>query len=179
MELDQDDLKFVVDRAPKAVLVFGHGGEIVYRNPPAQKFLGRYQLPAEVGSITKRLFAAIALGKAAETFPGQICFSKEISDRRWVFLVEYRDRARPLICVYFSAESVSDRFDLNALRDQYRLTRREADVLRHVLDGLNNQEISEELGIALQTVKDYLSAIYGKTGVQDRFSLLRHLLVPR
>jgi DNA-binding NarL/FixJ family response regulator len=91
--------------------------------------------------------------------------------------VAYREDENPIVCIYFSSEAVSDQFDLNALRQQYRLTRRETAVLRHLLDGLSNQEISEELGIAVQTVKDHLSIIYGKHGVQDRFSLLRHLLV--
>ena len=177
MLIQADVLKFVADKSPKRILVFNVRHELVYQNPSARKYLEQYQLPAELHALTERLFSAMALKKAAVTFPGQICFSKEIGARRWVFSVEYREGEYPLVCVYFSGEAVSDQFDLNALRQQYRLTRRETAVLRHVLDGLNNQEISEELGIAVQTVKDHLSTIYGKHGVQDRFSLLRHLLV--
>lgn len=170
-------LKFAVEKCPKSIVVFSALQELVYQNPSARKFLARHQLPEELHSLSKRLFNAMALRNAAETFPGQIRFSKEIGGKSWSFLLEYCAGEHPLLCVYFSSETVSGRFDLNALRQQYRLTRRETDVLRHVLDGLNNQEISEELGIAVQTVKDHLSTTYGKLGVQDRFSLLRHLLV--
>jgi len=175
MPLQADVLKFIVDRSPKSVIVYDASLELVYQNPSARKFLARYTLPEEVHSLKKRLFSAMALKGAAGTLPGRICFSREIGERRWVFLAEYREDDPPLLCFYFSEESVSSRFDLNALRQQHRLTRREADILRHMLDGLNNQEISEELGIGMQTVKDHLSSIYGKLGVHDRFSLLRHL----
>jgi ATP/maltotriose-dependent transcriptional regulator MalT len=175
---EADVLRFVVDKSPKSVIVYDAGLGVVYQNPAARKFLARHRLPEEIHPLTRRLFAAIALKKAAELFPGRICFSREIDERRWVFQMEYRQEEQPLVCLYFSDETVSGHIDINALRQQSHLSRREADVLRHVLDGLNNQEIAEELGIALQTVKDHLSSIYLKHGVHDRFSLLRQLTVP-
>jgi DNA-binding NarL/FixJ family response regulator len=48
------------------------------------------------------------------------------------------------------------------------LTRREAEVLDLVVRDLDNAEIAEELGIAQQTVRNYVSIIYGKIGVADR-----------
>ena len=66
--------------------------------------------------------------------------------------------------------------NLNVLRQQHKLTRRETDVLRHLLDGLSNLAISQELGVIEQTVKDYVSEVFKKLGVHDRFALLRHLI---
>jgi DNA-binding NarL/FixJ family response regulator len=65
---------------------------------------------------------------------------------------------------------------VNEIRQQYKLTRREADIIRRVLDGLKNIEISKDLEIVEQTVKDHLSNIYMKIGVQDRFDLIRSLV---
>jgi DNA-binding NarL/FixJ family response regulator len=65
---------------------------------------------------------------------------------------------------------------LNVIRRQYRLTRKQTDILRRVVDGLKNVEISEELSITEQTVKDHLTNIYEKMGVADRMSLMRSLL---
>jgi DNA-binding NarL/FixJ family response regulator len=67
---------------------------------------------------------------------------------------------------------------VNEIRQQYKLTRREADIIRRVLDGLKNLEISKELEIGEQTVKDHLTSIYQKIGVQDRFDLIRSLISP-
>ncbi|KPK45521.1 MAG: hypothetical protein AMK74_03230 [Nitrospira bacterium SM23_35] len=65
---------------------------------------------------------------------------------------------------------------MNEIRKQFRLTRRETDILRRVLDGLKNVEIAEELEISEQTVKDHLSNIYMKSGVENRFDLARLLM---
>ena len=65
---------------------------------------------------------------------------------------------------------------MNEIRQQYKLTRRETDIIRRVLDGLKNIEISKDLEIVEQTVKDHLSNIYMKIGVQDRFDLIRSLV---
>ncbi len=48
------------------------------------------------------------------------------------------------------------------------LTRREAEVLDLVLQDLDNMEIGDRLGIAPQTVRNYVSLVYGKIGVADR-----------
>jgi DNA-binding CsgD family transcriptional regulator len=169
-------LSFALDQSPERVIVYDGARRLVYANLKARKFLDRYALPAEIPSLTGRIFDAIALGRARELFPGEIWLFKEIEERRWLFHVAFREAPGALVCVYFSDETVTGRFDLNLVRKQYRLSRRELDVLRHLLDGLKNLDIAEELGITEQTVKDYLSSIYGKVGVPDRFSLLRHLI---
>ena len=173
---EHDVLRFVVEKSTERIVVYDSRHAIVYQNCSAKTFLDRHELPEEVPSLTERLFKAIAAKKTAETFPGHISFSKEIGERRWVFTVAWREDPYPLVCVYFTDETVSSCFDLNALRQQHKLTRRETDVLRHLLDGLSNLEISEELGVIEQTVKDHVSGVFGKLGVHDRFTLLRQLI---
>lgn len=176
MPFRDDVLPFVVETSVERVVVYDSRKNVVYQNRSAKHFLDRHELPEELPSLTDRLFKAIATRRAAEAFPGQICFSKEIGERRWVFRVAWREEPSPLVCVQFTDETVSNRFDLNALRQLHRLSRRETDVLRHLLDGLSNLEISEELGVAEQTVKDHVSSVFSKLGVHDRFALLRHLI---
>ncbi|WP_163527576.1 response regulator transcription factor [Halobacillus ihumii] len=49
-----------------------------------------------------------------------------------------------------------------------QLTSREMEILLLMTEGKTNQEISEQLFIALKTVKVHVSNILGKLGVQDR-----------
>ncbi len=156
-------------------MVYDSGLRIVFQDSKARKFLDRQTLPAGIRTLAKKIFNAIAAGNAVEMFPGFLSFTEQIDERQWVFRVAFRGGAQPLVCVYFSDETISCRFDLNALRQRYRLTRRETDVLRQLLDGKKNLEIAEELALVEQTVKDYLSSVYRKIGVEDRFSLLRQL----
>lgn len=176
MEPPAETLAFVLDQAREGVVVFDRRRGIVYRNARAARFLARHPLPEEITRRLGEFFGAVAEGKVAERFPGEFHLGREIGGRRWLFRVSLREEAPPLVCVYFHHESVSEKLDLNATRRSYRLTRRETDALRHLLDGLSNLEIAEEMRVVEQTVKDHLSSVYAKVGVQDRFSLLRHLV---
>jgi DNA-binding NarL/FixJ family response regulator len=51
------------------------------------------------------------------------------------------------------------------------LTQREAQLLILLTDGLKNKEIAQALGITEGTVKGYLSRLFQKVGVKDRFEL--------
>ncbi len=60
---------------------------------------------------------------------------------------------------------------LSAMKN-HNLTRRELDVLKIVVLGKTNKEISEELHLAVQTVKNYLSSMYKKFDVDNRTQLV-------
>ena len=175
-QVRDDLLRFVVEGSCERAIVFDVTLAIALQNGKARKFLDSYALPEEIPALAQRIFTAIARGKVAELFPGHICFRKEIGGRHWQFRVTFREGDRPLVGIFFTDETVSSRFDMNHLRRQHQLTRRETDVLGHLLDGQSNHEIAQALAITEQTVKDYLSSIYFKTGAPDRFALLRYLI---
>ena len=56
-------------------------------------------------------------------------------------------------------------------REEIRMTIREKDILRELLDGKSNREISRSLGIAEKTVKNHLWKMYRKWGVKSRIQL--------
>ncbi len=57
----------------------------------------------------------------------------------------------------------------------YRLTVRETEILPLLLDGASNDEIGERLCISPHTVKNHVTAIFRKTGAENRFDLLKTL----
>jgi len=55
---------------------------------------------------------------------------------------------------------------------EYKISKREEDVIRHLCEGKTNKEISQTLFISLQTVKDHIYHIYQKTDVKNRVQLI-------
>ena len=57
--------------------------------------------------------------------------------------------------------------------DKYHLTRRESEILMHILSRQDNASISEELVISLNTLKKHEMNIYRKCGVSSRMQLFK------
>jgi DNA-binding NarL/FixJ family response regulator len=53
------------------------------------------------------------------------------------------------------------------------LTKRERQIFALIATGHDNDEIAEELNLALQTVRNQVSTIYSKLGVKDRFEIIK------
>ena len=171
-------IDFVLAEMPVGVIVFNEKMGITYLNRSAERILDRYELPVEIPNVCKRIFDSIKSEKVHEIFPGDIVLYQKISGSQnsWIIRMHIGKGAVPLVYVFLSEEKVSNKLNLNQRRMQYKLTRRETDMVRRVLDGLTNIEIAEDCGISEQTVKDHLSNIYVKCGVRNRFELICTLM---
>jgi DNA-binding CsgD family transcriptional regulator len=172
-----EEIEFILKKLPIGLIIFNRKN-IFYTNKKATSFLSRFDLPDEITSIKKRIFEAIDNGSLNELFPGEICLTKKFrgSPSHWIFRIYTYDKPDPIIYLVIIEETISNKLNMDEVRHQFRLSRRENDILRRVLDGLKNIEIAEDLEISEQTVKDHLSNIYKKTGVANRTGLMRTLL---
>ena len=57
------------------------------------------------------------------------------------------------------------------MRKQFRLTRRERQLVPLVGRGLTNKEIAAELSVSEQTIKSHIHRMLRKVGVEDRFAI--------
>jgi DNA-binding CsgD family transcriptional regulator len=177
--METSELKqYIVGELPAGVMVFNRPMDVVYINRRAQLFQERFDLPSEIPSVCSRIFDAVDAGQFKEKFPGEIYLSKRFdgSLSKWTFKLSVCEQPQPLVSVFIMEDPIWSRLDLSEVRIRTRLTRRETDVMRRVLEGLQNGEIAEDLQITEQTVKDHLSNIYTKLNVTNRFSLLRFLV---
>ncbi len=73
----------------------------------------------------------------------------------------------PTVAAVFAGQMVVPR-DLAASLDKPALSARERQILRMVVMGLTNREISSRMFLAESTVKSHLSSAYNKLGVRSR-----------
>ncbi|MGH9789332.1 MAG: response regulator [Candidatus Acidiferrales bacterium] len=57
-----------------------------------------------------------------------------------------------------------------------KLSNREMEVVRCVAMGLRNKEVADKLGITEATVKNHLTGVYAKLGVNDRLELILYAI---
>jgi len=174
----QEMKNFILDKIPVGVVSFDRQLTVVFKNWAAEKFLRRHKLPPEVLSVAGRMFEAMANRQMDFFFPGEVLILKRFdgSGSNWTFRLDASENPGPAVCVFIIEETVSAKLDVNHIRRQYGLTRRESDVLRRVINGLKNRDIANDLEIGEQTVKDHLSNIYLKMGIKNRFAIVRFLL---
>lgn len=64
---------------------------------------------------------------------------------------------------------------LNRLTEEYELHEREIQVAKGLISGLSYQEISNDLNIALDTVRHYVKSLYKKLEVNNKVQLFRKI----
>jgi DNA-binding CsgD family transcriptional regulator len=130
------------------------------------------ELPEVVYAVAARLLALERVGSHA---PPDLMPRTRLrtASGRWLVLHASRLRAADTegqIAVIFEEARPSEIAPL--LVDAYGLTKREGEITRLVLRGLSTAEVSEELHITPNTVRDHFKAIFDKVGVRSRRELV-------
>ncbi|MDB5976511.1 MAG: regulatory protein LuxR [Nevskia sp.] len=151
------------------------------------------QQPASSGDVTRAgivLFDALARFQAGETKSGLRCLQQLQQSRSFATLVDAlcpglstrsdkrSRRIRRLLPEASEGTGCGEASDLRGLLSAQipspdELTFKQRTVLRLVLDGCSNIEISNRLAISTNTVKWHLKGIFRQLGVENRCSALK------
>lgn len=77
-----------------------------------------------------------------------------------------------------AAKLVEQIYDYNNMKNKglewYRkLTKREKEIFKLISKGYSNKQIAKEIYIGEQTVRNYVSTIYSKLGIRDRYQIIQ------
>jgi DNA-binding CsgD family transcriptional regulator len=129
------------------------------------------ELPDAVYAVAARL---LALERGGNTQPDLMPRIRlRTASGRWLVLHASRLRAAESegqIAVIFEEARPSEMAPL--IVDAYGLTKREGEITQLVLRGLSTAEVSQELHITSNTVRDHFKAIFDKVGVRSRRELV-------
>lgn len=130
---------------------------------------------------------------AIEQYNSSYSWKEELSFPKYHLLFDHPTSASPTIAQYsFTQERTSQ--SSRQIEEWHRfpepphisllepMTPREKEILHFLASGFSNQEIAQQLVIAVSTVKWHLKQIYGKLGVTSRTQAIvkarEHALVP-
>ena len=133
---------------------------------------GSSELPEMVYAVATRL---LELERGGSHAPPDLMPRTRLrtASGRWLVLHASRLRAAGTegqIAVIFEEARPSEIAPL--IVDAYGLTKREGEITRLVLRGLSTAEVSEELHITANTVRDHFKSIFDKVGVRSRRELV-------
>jgi DNA-binding CsgD family transcriptional regulator len=132
----------------------------------------RAPVPAAVYNVAARLLASEA-DDATSAAPASA--RVHTGGGRWLALRAARlDDAT--IAVTLEPTSAAERADLYAR--VAGLSRREAELLGHLVDGCDTRELARRLVVSEHTVQDHLKAIFAKTGTRGRRRLVANATGP-
>jgi DNA-binding CsgD family transcriptional regulator len=173
-----DVIDYILENMETGFVVLDQSLDALACNRRARIFLKKFDLPPDVRDVARRMLNAEAVSTFEQLFPGEVSLKKKLkgSPSNWTFWLNLFRGSKPYIVIFIVEHAFSDTVDLNAERRKFRLTRRETDVLRRVVNGMTNDEIAEDLGISEQTIKDHLSRIYEKFEVGSKLELLNYLI---
>ena len=69
--------------------------------------------------------------------------------------------------------AIQEKLTVTEATEQYNLTKRESAILRRLMQGQNNTQISEELQISVNTLKKHVLNIYRKLNINNRVQLFK------
>lgn len=74
------------------------------------------------------------------------------------------------------AGSIGEKLSVTEAAQKYRLTAREEMVLRALMEGKENEQISEEFSISVNTLKKHILNLYRKLGINSRVQMFKMIL---
>jgi DNA-binding CsgD family transcriptional regulator len=178
-------LRGALDATSSSVFLFNDRGDIVYANPPADRFLSLQtedQLLAQIDDEPRQpLFTLLCLlvekvataGKAAESWKGTVHVADgSVMACEVTRILESGDHGSGAVLALMQPVGSDFAVRVNAFASSYRLSPREQEVVQLLVQGQTTVAMADQLGISPHTVRDHLKHLYRKTETGSRSELL-------
>ena len=162
------------------LLLLAEDLSVVAITPAAERWLaevaeadwpGKQAVPYAVSAVVGRLQALEQGGDGLSDLIPRVRL--HTASGHWLVLHASRLSATGQIAVIFEVARPTEIAPL--IMQVYDLSKREGEIMQHVVRGLSTAEISEMLHISPDTVQDHLKALFEKAGVRSRRELVGNL----
>ena len=162
------------------LLLLAEDLSVVAITPAAERWLaevaeadwpGKQAVPYAVSAVVGRMLALEQGGDGQSDLIPRVRL--HTASGHWLVLHASRLSATGQIAVIFEVARPAEIAPL--IMQIYDLSKREGEIMQHVVRGLSTAEISEMLHISTDTVQDHLKAVFEKAGVRSRRELVGNL----
>ena len=178
-------LRGALDTTSSSVFLFDDRGDIIYANPPADRFLSLQtedQLMAEIKDEPRQpLFTLLCslVGKVAsadngaESWKGMVNIADgTVMACEVTRIVESGDHGLGAVLALMQPVGSNSALRVDAFASSHGLSPREQEVVGLLIQGQTTMAMADQLGISPHTVRDHLKHLYRKTGTSSRSELL-------
>lgn len=178
----------VAKRSAPGVLILDLAGQLLYSNQEAQDLLvlvkdrcGERCIPTEVLDLCEELrgtspVSGTAFGVVRHP-EGEGDDSQALCSLRAFFLGDHHEGGSPSHVMVLMEKIIRNRVvDVEGARRKFQLSKREAEVVKLISQGLANKEISSTIFISEFTVKDHIKNVMRKMGASTRNEIIALLL---
>lgn len=170
-------IKVILHEMPVGLIVLDQKMKVLFRNRRAKGFIKTHGLPPPIRATAKEIMKTIGAPGLKVSSAEDIYLTGRLpgSQNIWTCRFGAGEFPGPHVSVWLSEQATSRRSYVEKIRKNFSLTRRETEVLEHVLKSLKASDIAVQLNISQQTVKEHLSRIYRKVGVKNKITLVNYL----
>ncbi len=178
-------LRGALDATSTSVFLFDNRGDIVYANPPADRFLSLQtedQLLAQIEDEPRQpLLTLLCLlvekvvkaGRAAESWKGTAHVADgSVMTCEVTRILESGDHGSGAVLALMQPAVSDSAVRVDEFASNYRLSPREQEVVQLLVQGQTTTAMADQLGISPHTVRDHLKHLYRKTETGSRSELL-------
>jgi len=185
--LDSEHQAMAEEHVSPGFLILSSSLNLLYRDDQAWKLCGlinRIQegksasgvLPPSVLQVCTQIADVLRAGKGKN--PNELQLKHVISDRQTEILIlatglpDANDADRSEILVLMEEISRPSQPLLRSAKKRFTFTDREVSVVQHLLKGMTNKEIANEMDVTEQTVKEHIKNVMKKTNTLTRTAIL-------
>jgi DNA-binding NarL/FixJ family response regulator len=170
-DVELEDLEDVVERERPTVVLLNFGSM-----PNAAWIYQVHQSHPETRIVVLANRPTAAESNQMLSFGATACISKETQGRDIINALHLASRGMRVLPRSASPAGYAERLEL---AEPDILTRREADILNLLQEGMTNAQIAHALSIGVETVRTHARNIYRKLGITSRRDLARFTRQPQ
>jgi DNA-binding NarL/FixJ family response regulator len=160
--------RVALDAAGRHLLAFSASGKMLWATPQASRLMRSPALGDPLGAITSTVRDWAASQGGMARLSGETVAVDAGGGQR--LQLNCLGAIGPDEYLFRLASANPASQDEAALRQHFRLTQRESEVLIWIARGKSNRDIAEILGLSPRTVNKHLEQVYAKLGVENRAS---------